>query len=185
MCALDPIRRSENMRRIRSKDTKPEKALRSLLHRAGYRFRIHANDLPGSPDIVFPARRKVVFVHGCFWHQHSRCGAGIVPASRREYWVPKLKRNQDRDRSARLALARIGWKSLTVWECEIEKNPAATLRRSMAFLDQTAGFPALEMWACSPRTTRSAQNVVKPPHLCKTRPQPSNQTRSKTPRHGR
>jgi DNA mismatch endonuclease (patch repair protein) len=135
MRAPDPIRRSENMRRIRSKDTKPERALRSLLHCAGYRFRIHRSNLPGSPDIVFPARRKAIFVHGCFWHQHSRCGADIVPATRREYWVPKLKRNQDRDRRAKLELARIGWKSLTVWECEIEKNPAAALRRSMAFLD--------------------------------------------------
>jgi DNA mismatch endonuclease (patch repair protein) len=138
MRALDPIRRSENMRRIRSKDTKPEKALRSLLHRAGYRFRIHRNNLPGSPDIVFPARRKVIFVHGCFWHQHSQCGAGIVPGSRREYWVPKLERNQDRDHRAKLDLARLGWKSLTVWECEIEKNPAAALRRSTVFLDTKA-----------------------------------------------
>jgi DNA mismatch endonuclease (patch repair protein) len=126
------------MRRIRSKDTKPERALRSLLHGAGYRFRVHRKSLPGSPDIVFPGRRKVIFVHGCFWHQHSRCGAGIVPATRREYWVPKLKRNQDRDRRAKLDLARLGWTSLTVWECEIEKNPAEALRRSMAFLDQTA-----------------------------------------------
>ena len=138
MGALDPTRRSENMRRIRSKDTKPEKALRSLLHRAGYRFRIHSSNLPGSPDIVFPARRKAIFVHGCFWHQHSRCGAGIVPATRRDYWAPKLKRNQDRDRRAKLDLARLGWKSLTVWECEIEKNPTAALLRSMSFLDQTA-----------------------------------------------
>jgi len=138
MHALDPIRRSDIMSRIRSKDTKPEKALRSLLHRAGYRFRIHSSNLPGSPDIVFPARRKVIFVHGCFWHQHSRCGAGIVPASRREYWVPKLERNLDRDRRAKVNLGRIGWKSLTVWECEIEKDPEAALRRSMAFLEQKA-----------------------------------------------
>jgi DNA mismatch endonuclease (patch repair protein) len=133
--ALTAEQRSACMRAVRSKDTKPEKALRSLLHRAGYRFRIHANDLPGSPDIVFPARRKTIFVHGCFWHQHSKCGAGIVPATRPEYWVPKLKRNQDRDRRAKLDLARSGWESLTVWECEIEENPAAALRRSIAFLN--------------------------------------------------
>ena len=99
---------------------------------------LHRKDLPGKPDIVLPKYHTVIFVHGCFWHQHSRCGAGIVPASRGEYWVPKLKRNQERDRCAKLDLARLGWKSLTVWECEIEKNPAAALRRSMAFLDQRA-----------------------------------------------
>jgi len=118
MCALDPIRRSENMRRIRSKDTKPEKALRSLLHRAGYRFRIHANDLPGSPDIVFPARRKVVFVHGCFWHQHRGCIDGRTPKSNNDYWSPKLANNRKRDRKNRSKLRNLGWACLVIWDCE-------------------------------------------------------------------
>jgi DNA mismatch endonuclease, patch repair protein len=126
--------RSENMRRIRSKNTKPEKTLRSLLHGAGYRFRLHSAALPGSPDIVFPSRRKAIFVHGCFWHQHTKCGAGIVPNSHREYWAPKLRRNQERDRKSKASLVRLGWKSLVIWECEIEKSPARALARATIFL---------------------------------------------------
>jgi DNA mismatch endonuclease (patch repair protein) len=172
--AFDAEQRSACMRAVRSKDTKPEKALRSMLHRAGYRFRIHSRNLPGSPDIVFPARRKVIFVHGCFWHQHTRCGAGIVPATRREYWVPKLQRNQARDRLVQLALTRLGWKSLTVWECEIEKNPPAALHRSISFLEQTPRPRT------APRDSRPLPRLHSHPAL---RPVPHNrQTRPGAPR---
>src|ERR1700678_1691410 len=92
------------MRAIRSKDMRPELAVRALAHKMGYRFRLHRKDLPGKPDLVFPSRRKVIFVHGCFWHQHPTCPEGRIPQSRREYWEPKLVRNQQRDAAAQLAL---------------------------------------------------------------------------------
>ena len=120
MDKLDAQRRSENMRQIRSKNTKPEKLLRSLLHKAGYRFRIHRKDLPGKPDIVFPSRRKVIFVHGCFWHQHSGCREGRLPGTRQDYWRPKLERNIERDFEAIERLRELGWQVLTVWECELQ-----------------------------------------------------------------
>jgi len=134
MDKLDPQRRSENMRRIRSKNTKPEILLRSLLHRQGYRFRVHRKDLPGKPDIVFAGRRKVIFVHGCFWHQHPGCREGRIPASRQDYWHPKLTRNQARDAAAMESLAGLGWEILFVWECEIEQFPAETLGKVRDFL---------------------------------------------------
>src|SRR5271163_4386487 len=118
---LSAERRSANMRKIRSKNTAPELILRSLVHRLGYRFRLHRKDLPGKPDLVFPARRKVIFVHGCFWHQHPGCREGRVPGSRRDYWEPKLLRNQQRDATAKTALEERGWDVLTVWECELDK----------------------------------------------------------------
>src|SRR5690349_14284392 len=90
-------RRSQNMAAIRAKDMKPEMIVRSLAHRLGYRFRLHRRDLPGSPDLVFPRLKKIVFVHGCFWHQHSGCREGRLPNSRSEYWIPKLTRNVARD----------------------------------------------------------------------------------------
>jgi DNA mismatch endonuclease, patch repair protein len=119
MDKLDAQRRSENMRRIKSKNTKPEVLLRSLLHRQGYRFRIHCKDLPGKPDIVFPSRRKIVFVHGCFWHQHQDCREGRVPSSRHDYWGPKLKRNRERDAATIAELRDRGWDVEIVWECEV------------------------------------------------------------------
>lgn len=109
--------RSANMRAIRSKDMKPELAVRRLAHRLGYRFRLHRSDLPGKPDLVFGPRRKVIFVHGCFWHCHN-CKAAHVPKSNRDYWGPKLERNRLRDQKNLAALAVAGWQSLIVWECE-------------------------------------------------------------------
>ncbi|MFC5865134.1 very short patch repair endonuclease [Acidicapsa dinghuensis] len=134
MDKLDANRRSENMSKIRSKNTAPEILLRSLLHRAGYRFRIHRKDLPGTPDIVFPNLRKVIFVHGCFWHQHPDCREGRVPGSRREYWQPKLARNQERDATAIKQLIQQGWNAMTVWECEIEISHEDLLNRIKMFL---------------------------------------------------
>jgi DNA mismatch endonuclease, patch repair protein len=138
MDKLSAERRSANMRQVRSKDTNPELVLRRLLHRLGYRFRLHCKDLPGKPDLVFPARRKVIFVHGCFWHQHSGCREGRVPGTRLEYWAPKLARNQQRDQAAQSALEELGWQFLVVWECEL-KDTTAALRTVKRFLGKAAG----------------------------------------------
>ena len=116
------------MRRIRSRDTSPELIVRSLLHRLGFRFRLHRRDLPGKPDIVFPRYRKVIFVHGCFWHLHNKCVDGRVPKSRRSYWQPKLTRNVERDYLSRAALRKLGWKSLVLWECQTSDEKALTAR---------------------------------------------------------
>jgi DNA mismatch endonuclease (patch repair protein) len=110
--------RSENMRRIRSKGMRPELAVRRLAHKMGYRFRLHREDLPGKPDLVFVSRRKVIFVHGCFWHSHQACGAAHMPKSNLTYWKPKLERNRERDTRNIEALAAAGWKPLIIWECE-------------------------------------------------------------------
>lgn len=120
---LSPARRSDNMRRIKSKDMKPELLIRSLVHRMGYRFRLHAKDLPGKPDLVFRSRRKVIFVHGCFWHGHERAGCldGRVPKSNVGYWGPKLVRNKKRDAEHIAALEAAGWKVKVIWECETNR----------------------------------------------------------------
>ena len=119
------------MRAIRSKGTRPEKAVRSLVHRLGYRFRLHRRDLPGKPDLVFPSRRKVIFVHGCFWHQHEGCEGSHLPKSNTEYWIPKLKRNKSRDAEHVVALKAAGWECLVLWECQLgnEKALAGRLRK--------------------------------------------------------
>lgn len=124
--------RSANMRAIRSTDMKPELAVRSLVHRLGYRFRLHRQDLPGRPDLVFAGRRKVIFVHGCFWHSHD-CKLAHIPESNREYWVPKLRRNRIRDRKSLQTLKAMGWKALTIWECEIG-DLAGVKKRVTSFL---------------------------------------------------
>lgn len=125
---ISAARRSANMRRIRSKGMKPEIAIRRLVHALGYRFRLHRSDLPGSPDLVFPARRKAIFVHGCFWHQHddSSCRRAHVPRSNSDYWKPKLARNLARDRAGLAALADLGWDTLVVWECQLSDTSAVT-----------------------------------------------------------
>ena len=135
---LNRKRRSANMRQIRSKDTSPELFVRSLLHRSGYRFRLHRRDLPGKPDLVFPARRKAIFVHGCFWHQHAGCREGRIPGSRTEYLVPKLTQNRRRDEKNQALLREQGWKTKVVWECEL-KHPAAVRSRVVRFLGPAAG----------------------------------------------
>lgn len=114
---IPPARRSANMRAIRSFDTKPELVVRKLVHRCGFRYRLHRRDLPGKPDLVFPARRAVIFVHGCFWHMHG-CPSVRVPKSNMDYWKPKLERNRKRDEESVAALEAKGWRVLTVWECE-------------------------------------------------------------------
>jgi DNA mismatch endonuclease, patch repair protein len=97
-------------------------ALRRLVHAMGYRFRLHRKDLPGKPDLVFPGRKKAVFLHGCFWHQHPGCREGRVPGSNTGYWAPKLRRNVERDAQAQASLRAAGWDTLVIWECETENE---------------------------------------------------------------
>lgn len=117
---LSARRRSALMRRIRSRDTEPEMRVRRLVHGMGYRYRLHVKDLPGCPDLVFRPRRKAIFVHGCFWHQHVGCSRSGIPKSpeRRDYWQAKLTGNVLRDRRNEKALQAMNWRSLVVWECE-------------------------------------------------------------------
>jgi DNA mismatch endonuclease (patch repair protein) len=112
--------RSGHMRRIRKRNTKPELAVRRAAHALGVRFRLHRRDLPGTPDLVFPRHRKVIQVHGCFWHQHKGCKLARQPKSRLDYWLPKLARNIERDHATRAALEAAGWACLVVWECETQ-----------------------------------------------------------------
>ncbi len=122
------------MARIRKVDTKPEMLVRRMLHGLGYRYRLHRRDLPGNPDIVFASRRRVIFVHGCFWHQHN-CRLGAKqPRTRPEYWLPKLQRNKDRDTRNLKALRALKWKTLIIWECELS-NAAMLERRLRKFLN--------------------------------------------------
>ena len=130
-----PDARRAVMRAIKAKDTKPEVAVRRLLHAMGYRFRLHRRDLPGTPDIVFPSRHKVIQVHGCFWHQHEGCRRATLPATRQDYWLPKLGRNRERDAENVIDLARLGWDLLTVWECEVH-DQAAVVKRLCNFLKE-------------------------------------------------
>ncbi len=110
------------MSRIKGKDTGPEKVVRSLLHRMGFRFRLHVKDLPGKPDIVLPRYRTVIFVHGCFWHRHRGCRNCTTPTNNREFWVKKLEGNAARDERHVSALRKLGWSVVVVWECETEKE---------------------------------------------------------------
>ena len=127
---LTPERRSQNMSRIRSRDTSPEMAVRRLAHGMGYRYRLHVADLPGKPDLVFPRLKLIVEVRGCFWHCHEGCIDSHIPKTRREYWVPKLRGNRQRDVKNAKQLSKLGWKVFVVWECETKS--AAKLQRRLA-----------------------------------------------------
>lgn len=127
---LSPERRSANMRNIRSKHTLPEMAVRRLVHGMGFRYRLHAPTLPGKPDLVLPALRKIIEVRGCFWHQHKGCIDSHIPKSRMEYWGPKLARTKERDKKNERALRRQGWEVLTLWECELTDTATISHRVS-------------------------------------------------------
>ena len=129
--------RSRTMRAVKDRDTKPEMAVRRLLHRMGYRYRLHQKDLPGKPDIVFGPRRKVIFVHGCFWHGHSCKRGNRLPRTNAEYWQTKIARNVERHLGQLGELTEAGWTGLTLWECELTDKDSVT-RRLGAFLDETA-----------------------------------------------
>lgn len=122
------------MARIRSKDSRPEMVVRRLVFALGYRYRLHAKNLPGCPDLVFRPRRKVIFIHGCFWHLHANCPIARMPKSRLDFWTPKLEGNRERDDKNERALKREGWKVLIIWECQI-KDAAKLENRIRRFLD--------------------------------------------------
>ncbi len=127
-------KRSHVMSRIRSKDTRPEKNVRSLLHRMGYRFRLHAKNLPGRPDIVLRKYKTIVFVHGCFWHLHQDCRDGTIPKTDHDKWKRKLNANVEKDKKHINDLQTLGWQVLVIWECEVEKDIQGVEKRIMEAL---------------------------------------------------
>ncbi len=134
MDIMTPAERSTRMSLIRSKDTRPELTVRRLVHRMGYRYGLHGAGLPGRPDMVFKSRRKVIFVHGCFWHLHGACPNCRPPKSKLDYWGPKLEGNAARDKRVRRQLRQLGWRCLVVWECEVD-DMLRLSRKIMKFLD--------------------------------------------------
>ena len=130
---VDP-ERSRIMRAVKSRDTAPEMTVRRLVYSMGYRYRLHRKDLPGKPDLAFKRRRKVIFIHGCFWHGHDCKRGARVPKNNREYWETKITRNRERDRQHDEDLKREGWRVFVVWECQISE-PEAVAERIKSFLD--------------------------------------------------
>jgi DNA mismatch endonuclease (patch repair protein) len=124
----DPVKRSLVMGRVRGKNTAPEVKVRKVLHQLGYRFRLHSAHLPGHPDIVLPRYRSVIFVHGCFWHQHPHCKRAKLPATRRGWWKNKLAANVERDKAVRDEVAQMGWRVEVIWECELREVDALARR---------------------------------------------------------
>jgi DNA mismatch endonuclease, patch repair protein len=133
--------RSRNMSAIRSKDTKPELVVRQTVHRLGYRFRLHRRDLPGTPDLVFPRFRKVILVHGCFWHMHTCRWGCVTPRTNADFWQKKRTGNVQRDRKVRVSLKALGWDVLTVWECDV-REPVRLASKLRRFLDAYENAPA-------------------------------------------
>lgn len=133
---LTAQQRSELMSKIKGKDTAPEMIVRRIVHGLGFRYRLHRKNLPGKPDLAFSARRKVIFVHGCFWHGHG-CKIGKLPKSRPEFWRPKIEGNRRRDEATLAGLARAGWVSLIVWQCET-KDLSALRNKIVEFLTTDA-----------------------------------------------
>lgn len=133
---LTPQERSHRMSLVRGRNTGPEMVVRSMVHAMGYRFRLHRADLPGKPDLVFPGRKKIIFVHGCYWHRHDdpTCNLARLPKSRLDFWFPKLEANAARDRRNEAALAEKGWDVLVLWECQLDDHSFLE-NRIRAFLD--------------------------------------------------
>jgi DNA mismatch endonuclease (patch repair protein) len=129
---LSRVQRSRLMSLVRSKNTGPEITVRKAVHRLGLRFRLHRRDLPGTPDLVFPKYRMVLFVHGCFWHRHSGCAKSSTPKSRKNYWAAKFNANVSRDRRSIAQLRKLKWKTVVIWECEAKNAPRleAVIRKS-------------------------------------------------------
>ena len=138
---IDKVTRSRTMAAIRSRDTKPEKWVRSALHKKGFRFRLHIKTLPGSPDLVLRKHNAVIFVNGCFWHQHEGCKAAHLPKTRQEFWSKKFARNVARDQKVLYQLKVLGWRVAIVWECGVKKNiRKATLQYLAAWLHSSAEY---------------------------------------------
>jgi len=125
---VDAAKRSQIMAKVKSKHTKPELAVRKIVHALGYRYRLHCSDLPGKPDLVFRPKRKLIFVHGCFWHRHKKCRFATTPKTRVEFWESKFRANVARDRRNRLELKQLGWQILSVWQCELKNVEKLTER---------------------------------------------------------
>lgn len=137
MDKISPERRSENMRRITSKDTAPEMIVRKLIYSLGYRYRLHKKELPGKPDLSFISKKKIIFVHGCFWHMHNNpnCSDARIPKTRSNYWIKKLTKNVERDKKQQIKLKNMGWDILIVWECET-KDIKSLKRKIVSFLER-------------------------------------------------
>jgi DNA mismatch endonuclease (patch repair protein) len=135
---LNQERRSRNMQQIRHKNTGPELIVRRIVTKLGYRYRLHVESLPGKPDLTFRRIKRVIFVHGCFWHQHSGCREGRIPQSRTDYWGPKLLRNVERDRSHLAALSAAGWQALIIWECELDDSELSERIKSFLSVSTSA-----------------------------------------------
>ena len=129
---FDPAQRSAVMRRVKGRDTAPEMIVRRALTRLGLRYRLHRKDLPGSPDVAMPGRRLALFVHGCFWHGHDCARGARVPKQNRDYWIAKIARNRARDAANREALAAMGWRAETLWECELKDAAGLDARLKLA-----------------------------------------------------
>lgn len=125
---LSKEHRSWNMSRIRGKNTRPELQLRSLMHRSGFRFRLHDAKLPGKPDIVLPKHNTVIFVNGCYWHRHEGCPKATTPKTRTDFWQEKFRRTIERDKHKRVELMQAGWSVITVWECELADDPTGVVK---------------------------------------------------------
>ena len=125
---ISKAQRSANMRAVRVRDTAPELRVRKLAYALGCRYRLHRRDLPGKPDLAFPALRKVIYVHGCFWHQHRGCRRGAAPTSNVDFWRPKLARNVARDAAQVAAVRKSGWRALVIWECQTKDAARLTAR---------------------------------------------------------
>lgn len=132
MDTLSREKRSWNMSRIRSKNTQPEMAVRALLHRMGYRFRLHVEKLPGKPDIVLPKHRAVIFVHGCFWHRYPGCKYAYTPKTKHEFWQKKFRQNVERHKTVAGKLEEMGWRVVIVWECEISEALPKIIKQRLA-----------------------------------------------------
>ncbi len=161
--------RSRMMAGIGSKHTKPEVALRKLLHRAGFRFRLHRSDLPGRPDLVMAKHATAIFVHGCFWHRHTGCRFCYVPASNQEFWRAKFSANMDRDSASEQALMRNGWRVVVVWECatrEERTNPGRLLDRFSRWLrsGRRRGYIGARVRKHSARPSTTKRNKNRPDH---------------------
>lgn len=135
---VNPTKRSEIMRAVRSRDTGPELVVRKMIHRAGFRYRLHSKKLPGTPDIVFPRLKKVIFVHGCYWHGHPGCKKAALPKSRVEFWKAKVDGNRVRDQTRMLQLRQDGWMPIVVWQCEL-REPEKLFRRVTSLLNRGGG----------------------------------------------
>jgi len=131
MDIFDRKKRSEIMKKVSGKNTNPEITVRKLLHRMGYRFRLHPLNLPGKPDIVLPKYKKIILIHGCFWHGHEGCKRSQLPNTNRDFWRDKISKNKDRDKIVIEKLKRLGWSILIIWDCEIRKRNLADLEEKL------------------------------------------------------